>query len=114
MRERVPSFLRKAPEENHIVVRIIKTHVDRTPGPFRRRFYDFRPKGQGLFVFPVDIIHRKCQADILVPVILYRPVVIDGQRCPFRDDKLMSLIIASVIHTEQLFVKTPQALARHL
>ena len=95
MKERVPLFLRKAPEENHIVVRIIKAHVDRA-----------RPKGQDLFIFPVNIIHRKCQTDILVPVVFYGPVVIDGQGCSFRDDKLMSLIIASVFHAQQLLIKT--------
>ncbi len=69
MKERMPSFPRKAPEENHIIIRIIKAHVDRAPWPLCRGFYDFCPKGQDLFIFPVNIIHRKCQADILAPVV---------------------------------------------
>ncbi len=83
----------------------MKAHVDCAPGAFRRRFYDFRPKSQDLFIFPVNIIDRKCQTDIPVRVVLYGSVVIDGQGCSFRDDKLMRLIIASVFHAQQLLVK---------
>ena len=58
----------------------MEAHVHRAPGPRCGGLYDPRAKGFYLFVFPFDVVYGKRQADVLVPVVLRRPVVVDRQR----------------------------------
>lgn len=97
--------IRKGHQVDHIVVRVIETHVDSAPGSFGRPFDDPGSKTRHRFIRFPDILNRKRQADILVLIVLLCPVVIDRQRGSFRKNNLMRFIAAVVVCAKKLLIE---------
>ena len=104
------SVLWQTPEENDIIVRIIKAHIGRAPRSFSRSFDDSGTQSQHLFVFLINILHGKCQTNVLVLIIPYRSVIINRQCSSFSKNELMRFITAVVFCFKKLFLKVSEPL----